>query len=50
VPQYTFNSYTKAYNKLYGHSGTLFEGHYRVKQIQSNTHLLHLCRYIRLVA
>jgi REP element-mobilizing transposase RayT len=46
VPQYTFNSYTKAYNKLYGHSGTLFEGHYRVKQIQSNTHLLHLCRYI----
>jgi hypothetical protein len=41
-----FNSYSKAYNKRYGHSGTLFEGPYRVKLIFHNAHLLHLCRYI----
>jgi len=26
LPQRVFNSYTKAYNKRYEHSGTLFEG------------------------
>jgi putative transposase len=29
LPQRVFNSYTKAYNRRYGHSGTLFEGNYR---------------------
>ena len=28
LPQLVFNSYTKAYNKCYGHSGTLFEARY----------------------
>jgi putative transposase len=46
LPQRVFNSYTKAYNKRYGHSGTLFEGHYRVKLVENDRHLLHLCRYI----
>lgn len=46
VPQLVFNSYSKAYNKMYSHSGTLFEGRFRSKVIQSNSHLLHLCRYI----
>lgn len=46
LPQRVFNSYTKAYNKRYDHSGTLFEGNYRVKTIQSTPYLLHLCRYI----
>ena len=46
LPQYLFNSYSKAYNKMYGHSGTLFEGRFRAKAIQNTNHLLHLCRYI----
>jgi putative transposase len=41
-----FNSYSKAYNLRYAHSGTLFEGRFRAKPIQSTRHLLHLCRYI----
>ncbi len=46
LPQYLFNSYTKAYNNLYGHSGTLFEGHYHSKPVEKQSYLLHLCRYI----
>ncbi len=46
LPQYVFNSYTKAYNLKYSHSGTLFEGRFRAKPIQAKSHLLHLCRYI----
>ena len=30
LPQRVFNSYSKAYNKRYDHSGTLFEGPYKV--------------------
>jgi putative transposase len=46
LPRYVFNSYSKAYNKRYEHSGTLFEGNYKVKPILHSKHLLHLCRYI----
>ena len=46
LPQRVFNSYSKAYNKRYEHSGTLFEGNYRVVQVETDAHLLHLCRYI----
>ena len=46
LPQFVFNSYTKACNKMYGHSGTLFEGRFRAKPVQNSSHLLHLCRYI----
>jgi len=46
VPQSIFNSYSKAYNLKYRHSGTLFEGRFRAKPIQTTSHLLHLCRYI----
>ena len=46
LPQRVFNSYSKAYNKRYEHSGTLFEGNYRVKPVESDRYLLHLCRYI----
>jgi len=46
LPQFVFNSYTKAYNKMYSHSGTLFEGRFRAKPIQNSSQLLHLCRYI----
>ena len=46
LPQRVFNSYSKAYNKRYEHSGTLFEGNYRVILVENEAHLLHLCRYI----
>ena len=46
LPQSVFNSYSKAYNKMYSHSGTLFEGRFRAKVIQTSSHLFHLCRYI----
>ena len=46
LPQRVFNSYTKAYNKKYDHSGTLFQGPYRAIRLDSEPHLLHLCRYI----
>src|SRR3990172_7287537 len=46
LPQFVFNSYSKAYNKKYAYRGTLFEGRFRAKVIQSRGHLLHLCRYI----
>ncbi len=46
LPQRVFNSYTKAYNKRYGSSGTLFEHRYQSKAIHTTAYLLHLCRYI----
>ncbi len=46
LPQMVFNSYTKAYNKRYQHSGTLFQDNYKVKFVQTSAHLLQLCRYI----
>jgi len=46
LPQRVFNSYVKAYNKRYDHSGTLFEGNYQVKVVERPAYLLHLCRYI----
>lgn len=46
LPQRVSNSYSKAYNKRYEHSGTLFEGNYRVEAVEEESHLLHLCRYI----
>jgi REP element-mobilizing transposase RayT len=46
LPQRVFNSYSKAYNKRYDHSGTLFEGNYKVVPVADDSHLLHLCRYI----
>ena len=46
LPQRVFNSYSKAYNKRYEHSGTLFEDNYKVAPVEDDAHLLHLCRYI----
>ena len=46
LPQRVFNRYTKAYNKRYGHSGTLFEHRFQAKPVTDETYLLHLCRYI----
>ena len=46
LPQRVFNSYTKAYNKRYEHSGTLFEGPYEAIHVNTYNYLLHLCRYV----
>lgn len=46
LPQRVFNSYTKAYNKHYQHSGTLFESRYKAKHVDTAPYLRHLCRYI----
>jgi putative transposase len=40
------SSYTKAFNKRYERTGTLFEGRYKALHVDSEGHLLHLCRYI----
>ena len=44
--QALFNSYTKAFNKMYNRSGTLFEGWFRAIPILKEEYLIHLCRYI----
>ena len=48
LPQRVFNSYSKAYNKRYEHSGTLFEDDYKVKLVDTTSYLLQLCRYIHI--
>jgi REP element-mobilizing transposase RayT len=46
LPQRVFNSYTKAFNKRYDRTGTLFEGPYKAIHVDQDHYLLHLCRYI----
>jgi putative transposase len=46
LPQRVFNGYTKAFNIRYSRSGTLFEGPFKARQIDSDEYLRHLCRYI----
>ncbi|MDR8392162.1 transposase [Aliifodinibius sp. S!AR15-10] len=44
--QRLFNSFTKAFNKKYDRSGTLFEGPYKAVCVEDTSYLIHLCRYI----
>jgi len=44
--QAVFNSYTKALNRMYGRTGTLFEGPFQALPVTEEVHLLHLCRYV----
>lgn len=44
--QALFNSYSKAFNKMYNRSGTLFEGPFKAVLIDKDAYLLHICRYI----
>ncbi|MCI0395632.1 MAG: transposase [Chloroflexi bacterium] len=46
LPQRVFNSYSKAYNNHYNHSGTLFEHRFEARPVDSERYLRHLCRYI----
>ncbi len=40
--------YAWYFNKKYKRKGTLFQGHFRAKHIQSNEHLLHASTYVNL--
>lgn len=44
--QRTFNSYTKAFNKAFQRTGTLFEGPFKSVSVNKDNYLIHLCRYI----
>ncbi len=41
-----FNSYTRAFNRAYHRSGSLFEGRFKRKQVNSLAHFLNLIAYI----
>jgi len=44
--QAIFNSYTKAFNRMFSRSGTLFEGRFKSVYVDSDEYLIHLCHYI----
>lgn len=46
LAQSVFNGYSKSFNLRYAHAGTLFEGPYQVRLVETDRHLRHLCRYI----
>lgn len=46
--QRLFNSYTQAFNKQQGRSGTLFEGRPKCVLVDTDAYVIHLCRYIHL--
>lgn len=48
LPARLFGSYTQAFNKAYGRTGTLFEGPYKAIAVTTDVHLEHLCAYIHL--
>ncbi len=43
---YIFNAYTKAINKSYNRTGTLFEGPFKSIEVEDVNYLKQLCRYI----
>jgi len=44
--QCTCNGYAQAFNRRYGHSGTLFQGRYQAILADSDEYLRYLCCYI----
>ncbi len=44
--QVVFNSYSQSFNKVTGHSGTLFQGRCKGIEVDTEEYLVHLCRYI----
>lgn len=43
---YIFNAYTKAINKRFNRSGTLFQGSFKSIHVDDDKYLIELCRYI----
>jgi len=50
VPTRVFGSYSQAFNRAYGHSGTLFEGPYKALAVDTDDYFVNLCSYIHLNA
>ncbi|MFB0534576.1 MAG: transposase [Anaerolineae bacterium] len=46
--QRLFNSYTQAFNKQQGRSGTLFGGRAKSVPVDTDEYVVHLCRYVHL--
>ena len=46
LPKRVFGGYSRAVNRRYGWSGTLFEGRFQARHVNSDDYLRHLCRYI----
>ena len=46
LPKRVFGGYSRAVNKRYGWSGTLFEGRYQAILVDSDQYVISLCRYI----
>jgi REP element-mobilizing transposase RayT len=46
LPKRVFGSYTQAFNKAYHASGTLFQGRFQARLVDTERYLRHLCRYI----
>ncbi len=44
--QAVFNSYSQAFNKATGHSGTLFQGRAKGMEVINDEYAVRLCRYI----
>lgn len=44
--QAVFNSYSKAFNKMFNRTGTMFEGPFRANAITGDEYLIHVCRYV----
>lgn len=44
--QVVFNSYSQSFNKVTGHSGTLFQGRCKGIEVDSDDYTILLCRYI----
>ncbi len=43
-----FNAYAQAINKRFGHSGTIFQGQAKVKEIDTDSYCLQVVRYVHL--
>lgn len=41
-----FGGYSRAVGRRYGWTGTLFEGRFQAKHVNTDAYLFHLCRYI----
>jgi REP element-mobilizing transposase RayT len=46
LPKRVFGGYSRAVNKRYGWSGTLFEGRYQAILVDYDAYVISLCRYI----
>ena len=48
VPARVFGSYSQAFNRAYERTGTLFEGPYQVRAVQTDAYFVNVCCYIHL--